>query len=157
MLARLGEICALLLRPDDINVDADDARALLSCASIFRLGSATASGPARAARLGRLLAADLQPFPPSATPETLPPVAAFAHPAKRPQPEELEMDELSEIVEAVRRNILSEDTEMAFGHGIMSDGHDLHRHPGVAVGGIHNDSGRTRYRQGRAYHAPCTR
>ncbi|MDB5271306.1 MAG: hypothetical protein JWP58_4346 [Hymenobacter sp.] len=118
LLARLAEFSSLLLRPDDI--DPDDARAVLGRATAFRLGHAATSGPNRAARLAPILATNSLLFPPIASPPGLQPIAALLSLLSGPT-QELEMDELTEIVEAVQRNILSEDTEMIFGHGILPE------------------------------------
>ncbi len=123
LLARLTEFSALLLRPDDINLNADDARAVLRPATAFRLGRAATTGPARAARLGSLLAANLPLFPPAAAPATLRPVVAVLSLQSGPA-QELEMDELTEITETVQQTILTPEVEMIFGHGISSEAED---------------------------------
>lgn len=120
LLARLTQFVALLLRPDDVNIDPADARTVLAHATAFRLGHATAAGPGRAGRIAPLLAADLTLFPPDAPPAGLRPVAALLS-LQSGTEHDLEMDELTEIVEAIQRNLLSPNTEMVFGHGIAPE------------------------------------
>lgn len=123
LLAQLTGFSALLLRPDDINLDADDVRAVLRRATAFRLGHASTTGPNRAARLAPLLAANLQLFPPAAAPETLQPMVALLSLQSGPA-QELEMDELTEIVETVQQTLLTPEVEMIFGHGISPEAED---------------------------------
>ena len=124
VLALLTEFSTLLLRHDDINLDADDVRAVLRKATAFSLGRAETTGSDRAARLGALLVADLSPFPYVALPEDLQPVAALLSLQSGPS-HELAMDELTEIVETVQKTALYEDTEMIFGHGISSEADEV--------------------------------
>ncbi|WP_210516114.1 hypothetical protein [Hymenobacter terricola] len=120
LLVQLTEFSALLLRPDDVNIDPDDARAPLRHATAFRLGRAEATGPHRAARLCPLLAANLLCFPPIAPPPGLQPIAALLS-LQSGLYHELEMDELTEIVGAVQQTILTQEVEMIFGHGISPE------------------------------------
>ena len=120
VLARLTEFSALLLRPDDINIDPNDARATLRRATAFRLGRASASGPTRAARLLPLLTADLIPFSPVTPPPGLRPITALLS-LQSHLGHELEMNELTEIVETVQQTILTPAVEMIFGHGISPE------------------------------------
>lgn len=120
VLARLTELSTLLLRPDDINLNAEDARTTLRPATAFRLGHATAAGPCRAARLGPLLAADLSSFPPLAPPPDQQPITALLS-LQSHHDHDLGMDELTEIVEYVQQTLLTPEVEMIFGHGIAPE------------------------------------
>lgn len=120
LLARLARFSAQLLRAADLNVDAVDARTVLGRATAFRLGAAVASGTGRASRLTALLTADLAWFPPYVSPANVRPVAALLS-LQSGTEHELEMDELTEIVEAIQHNLLTPDTEMIFGHGIAPE------------------------------------
>ena len=120
LLARLARFSAQLLRAADLNVDADDARTVLGRATTFRLGAAVAGGSGRASRLTALLTADLAWFPPHVPPADVRPIAALLS-LQSGTEHELEMDELSEIVETIQHNLLTPDTEMIFGHGIAHE------------------------------------
>jgi hypothetical protein len=93
---------------------------VLRRARAFRLGHATATGPGRATRLGPLLAVDSQLFPALAPLPYLRPVAALLSLVSGPR-HELEMDELTEILETVQQTLLTPDTEMVFGHGSLPE------------------------------------
>ena len=120
LLVRLAQFVALLLRPDDVNINPADARTVLGHAKAFRLGHAATTGPGRASRIGLLLAADLALFPPAVLLAGLRPVAALFS-LQSGTEHDLEMDELTEIVEAIQQNFLSRNTEMIFGHGIAPE------------------------------------
>ena len=99
--------------PAALALDLTDVRHTLRRARAFGLGSASAAGPGRAARLvPAALAACQQAHlgPPPAGPPALALLHLGSHPAA-----ELEMDELSEILETLQAT-LGPDVELAFWH-----------------------------------------
>ncbi|HET9503818.1 MAG TPA: hypothetical protein VFO93_09765 [Hymenobacter sp.] len=101
-------------RPGDLALDLEDIRATLRRARSFGLGCATDAGPGRATRLVPAAVAACQRAhlgPPPAGPPVVALLALASHPAA-----ELEMDELSKIVETLQAT-LGPDVEITFWHG----------------------------------------
>jgi cell division GTPase FtsZ len=111
-VAALGQVD--YRRPAALALDLEDVRATLRRARSFGLGCATDAGPGRATRLVPAAVAACQRAhlgPPPAGPPVLALLALTSHPAA-----ELEMDELSEIVETLQAT-LGPDAEITFWHG----------------------------------------
>ncbi|SET50232.1 DNA translocase FtsK [Hymenobacter actinosclerus] len=117
--AQFATLCAVLIDNDaDINVDVDDARAVLRHATSLRVGSAGSSGPGRALRAARQAAAEAQayhlgPAPEAPTATAL--LSILSHPTA-----ELEMDELTTITEYLQQTLGNHQTEVIFGHGLQA-------------------------------------
>ena len=106
--AVLACLTALLVQlPADINVDLEDARTVLHGAGSLRAAPAAANGPARVAEALRQLRAAL---PGVAAQRAL--LCLSSSPAAP-----LEMDELTELTEAIHAQELRNEGELVFGHG----------------------------------------
>lgn len=113
-LARLAELCELVLTSSDVNVDADDIRTTLAPAASFGIATAAARGPGRAAQV--VAALQFHHYGPSPTgPASTVLLSITTH-----SDADLDMDGLTFIVEFVH-NTLGENIEMIFGHGEHDD------------------------------------
>lgn len=119
LLRQFAPMYAVLLNHEaDVNVDEDDARAVLRHASSLRAGSAGTSGPGRALRAAQQAAAAAQALhlgPEPTGPATMALLAIISHPTA-----ELEMDELTLITEYFQNTLGDQQTEVIFGHGLQA-------------------------------------
>ena len=97
-----------------ISVDWDDVQTVLRGAGHLRTAKAEASGAGRAKAAQQLLHEALAP-PPGNPPASRCLLSIEAAPAA-----ELEMDELSELLELLQSQTLGDDCEMIFGHGYQT-------------------------------------
>lgn len=104
----LACLTALLTQPcADINVDLEDARAVLRGVGSLRAAAAAASGPGRVTEALRQLRAALPAAPALRALLCINSATAAL----------LEMDELTELTETIHVHELSNEGEMVFGHG----------------------------------------
>jgi len=105
------EFCDAVSTPPraNVNVDEQHIRSILLGASAFELTSATAAGPQRAGQVARNIITSLQlPLP-------LRPYGRALLAISSPTSAELQMDELTEIIETIQQQ-LGPETELIFGH-----------------------------------------
>ncbi len=112
LLALLIDFCALLDGPADVNVDREDLRAVLQPATALGLARAAAAGPGRAPRVTQALLAALAAQRIAGHPQAVTALLSISS----PDTAELEMDELTEILQTIQQ-YLGPDAEMIFGHG----------------------------------------